>query len=225
MVIIPTGDELIAAPVPRRGQIIHDGNGPMIAAQAREAGIEACLARPVGDDADAMLAAIRAAIDHRPSLIVSTGGVSVGQRDCVVQALNALGAKIHFHGVLMRPGKPILFATLPGGILYFGLPGNPVSAYLGFRLFVFAALRAMQGMGPEAGMTFATEYSRRPGITLFLRCKVTWNSDGCHVHILGHQQSHRMRPLVEANFWLVLPPAQEGEFTPALFRLSPTISS
>jgi len=74
------------------------------------------------------VASIRQAVTTAPDLIISTGGISVGDHDQVPAALQALGATVHFRGVAMRPGKPVLFATLPNGCLYFGLPGNPVAA-------------------------------------------------------------------------------------------------
>jgi len=78
-------------------------------------------------------------------VIVLTGGVSVGDRDYVRPALDAIGATVHYHGVAMRPGRPQLFATLPDGAAVFGLPGNPLSAAVGLYEYVLPALRLLSG--------------------------------------------------------------------------------
>jgi molybdopterin biosynthesis enzyme len=76
---------------------------------------------------------------------VLSGGVSMGRYDFTKAALHALGAEVFFERVALRPGKPTVFARLPGGALVFGLPGNPVSVSVTFNLFARAALRRMQG--------------------------------------------------------------------------------
>lgn len=75
--------------------------------------------------------------------------MSKGFWDFIPASLKRLAARIHFHRVNIRPGKPVLFATLANGSLFFGLPGNPVSAAVGFRFFVGPALRALQNLEPE----------------------------------------------------------------------------
>ena len=82
-------------------------------------------------------------------LILTTGGVSAGRLDLVPDVVRALGGEILFHKVAIRPGKPILYARLPGGKHLFGLPGNPLAVAVGMRFFVIPALRAMQGMAAE----------------------------------------------------------------------------
>lgn len=191
--LFTTGDELGAA--------IPDANGPMIAAAIAELGLDAPQPIQLRDDGAQMIAALRAAVDaDAPDIIISTGGVSVGAHDHVVDALRALGATIHFHGVAMRPGKPVLFASLPNGSLCFGLPGNPVAALLGFRFFVLQAIRTMLGRAAEQGRAIAPPAAGKPGMTVFL--KASFDCASGEVDILKGQESHKLRPLISADSWV-----------------------
>jgi molybdopterin molybdotransferase len=122
----------------------------------------------------------------------------------------------------MRPGKPVLFATLPNGSVYFGLPGNPVAALVGARFFVLEAIRAMLGLPPEAAVQIASPVAAHPTATLFLKVHVDYRDGLPIVDILDGQQSHRMRPLLQSNAWLVVEPAAEGSANARLFPLDGT---
>jgi len=206
--ILSTGDELLAGPAAGG---IADGNGTMIAAMARALGLAFERLPPVGDDAEATGLALRQAMAASSNIIISTGGVSVGDHDYLPVALRQAGAQIHFHGVAMRPGKPVLFATLPNGSLYFGLPGNPVAAALGFRFFVTAAVRAMSGLPAESGRPVTVEVEPRPGVTSLLKARSVTCPEGTRIEILADQRSHTMRPLIDANCWLAVDRAASGE--------------
>lgn len=203
--VLTTGDELATLGNGDLGSVgVIDSNGPMVAAQACEAGAQVWLA-PAVDKASAIATAIdRTIAERRPDIIVSTGGVSVGQRDRVPEALARLGATVWFHGVSMRPGKPVLFATLPDGTLFFGLPGNPVAAFLGFRFFVTTALRVMLGLPTEVGCPVAVRTERRPGVTLVLKANSEIVDGQITAEPTAGQQSHVMRPLLGANAWLIV---------------------
>ncbi|HEY2908760.1 MAG TPA: gephyrin-like molybdotransferase Glp, partial [Gemmataceae bacterium] len=130
--ILATGDELVpvnAAPGP--GQI-RNSNGPMLAAQAAPLAAVADLGI-VRDSEDAMRAAIGKVL-ATSDVVILAGGVSAGKFDLVPGVLERLGVAAHFHKVRMKPGKPLLFGT-KDGVLVFGLPGNPVSAWVCFELF------------------------------------------------------------------------------------------
>jgi len=142
--IISSGDELIGVDdgPPARGQIVN-GNCPALAAAVREVGAVPRILPPVGDDAEATLAALRGGATG--DVLITTGGVSVGDHDHVGPALRALaGDAFDFWKVGIKPGKPLAFGFI-GDCAAFGLPGNPVSALVTFELFVRPALLAMMG--------------------------------------------------------------------------------
>jgi molybdopterin molybdotransferase len=134
--------------------------------------------------------------------------VSMGRHDFVPEALRALDAQLHFHKVRIRPGKPLLFARLAGGALFFGLPGNPVSCAVGQRFFVEPALRAMLGMTPEVPLQapLASDFTARAPLRFHLKGRVDCDAAGqLHAQVLAGQESFRILPLVASNAWIVLP--------------------
>lgn len=201
LAIFSTGDE-IADPAAPLGATQHaDSNRPMIEAMAQRLGLSIDRLGHAGETAaenDAMIAAALAADRH---IILSTGGVSKGEFDLVRPALERAGATILFHGVAMRPGKPLLVAALPGGRLYFGLPGNPVAALLGFRFFVTAAIRAMLDLPPEQGIPAVVEGEAREGTTVFLRGVLRQGADGHFVERAADQRSHTLRAVLTSDCW------------------------
>lgn len=144
--VVSTGDELVApGDAVREGQI-HDSNGVMLAAQARRAGARVTSVRVVKDDRAAIAAAIEDAAAEA-GVIILTGGVSMGSHDFVAPLLAERGFSGGFHRVRVKPGKPVWFGRR-GGVLAFGLPGNPVSAYVLFELLVRPALDKSRGLPP-----------------------------------------------------------------------------
>jgi len=142
VVVMSTGDELVGlGVVPRPGQI-RDANGPMLAALVRQAGGVPFLSGAVPDDRRAMMEAIDANLGHA-DLFVLTGGVSAGTRDHVRDVLAALG-EVHPFKVAMKPGMPQVFGIVEG-VPVLALPGNPVSAFVSFEVFVRPVLRHLQG--------------------------------------------------------------------------------
>jgi molybdopterin molybdotransferase len=140
--ILSTGDELIAAgDAPVAGKIVNT-NGHLLAALVTEAG---AVPRPLGivrDTREATIAAFERAMEC--DFVISSGGVSVGAYDFVKDALQALGAETKFWQVSMKPGKPVVVSRLRDRVV-FGLPGNPVSCFVSFHLFVAPALRKAMG--------------------------------------------------------------------------------
>ncbi|HEY1186581.1 MAG TPA: gephyrin-like molybdotransferase Glp [Gemmata sp.] len=147
--IIATGDELIEANMrPKLGKV-RNSNGPMLTAQTVRGG---GLPRYLGiarDDHAITKSLVGEGIDVSDIVLIA-GGMSVGDFDVVPAVLQDLGVTVHFRQVRVKPGKPILFGTTEKGKLVFGLPGNPVSAFVGFELFVRPALRILGGHA-EAG--------------------------------------------------------------------------
>lgn len=137
--VASTGDELVANPAPHQ---IRDSNGPMLAALAHALGAEVERRPALPDDTAALAQALRNSGDAR--ILLTSGGVSMGEHDHLPAVLRELGATILFHKIRLKPGKPMLAALL-GDLLVLGLPGNPVSAYLNALLFLPVALARLEG--------------------------------------------------------------------------------
>ncbi|QQE65481.1 molybdopterin molybdenumtransferase [Leptolyngbya sp. BL0902] len=157
--ILSTGDELVNPETPLQPGQIVDSNQYALAALVQAAGAEAILLGIVPDQPEALAVAIRSALS-RSDVILSSGGVSVGDFDYVDHILTDLGATLHIRAVAVRPGKPLTVATFPATAtqpsptLYFGLPGNPVSALVSFWRFVEPALRKRSGLRENWSPTF-----------------------------------------------------------------------
>jgi molybdenum cofactor synthesis domain-containing protein len=147
--VLATGSELVAVDQkPGRDQI-RDSNNLTIAAYAELAGARVERLPLAGDDTQLLKRQIAEAAD-RSDIVITSGGVSVGVYDFTKPALREVGAEFFFERVALRPGKPTVFARLPNGTLFFGLPGNPVSVSVTFNLFARTALLAMQGANDPA---------------------------------------------------------------------------
>jgi molybdopterin molybdotransferase len=143
LALLSTGSELVEVHQTPAAAQIRNSNTYSLAGYARRAGAEVIGAGIVHDDFDATRDAIAAAL-AQADVVMLSGGVSMGDYDLVKPALQALGAEILVEKVAMHPGKPTVFATL-GGKIIFGLPGNPVSVAVSFHLFALPVLRKLQG--------------------------------------------------------------------------------
>lgn len=206
--LLNTGRELVDDPAqPLASGEIRNSNGPYLARRIEQAGAELVLRQTVSDDAEAFFIAMEQARSAGAALVLSTGAVSMGRYDFIPDALRKLGATIHFHKVAIRPGKPLLFATLPNGALFFGLPGNPVSSAVGLRFFVEPALRAMLGLAPERPLRLPLlgGYRKRPALRFHLKGHVALDGDGrLQARVLPGQESFRIAPLAHSNAWIVV---------------------
>ncbi len=147
VVVLTTGDELVPPSTrPGPGQI-REGNTLHLAALARAAGAEVLRSGVLRDDAALLRAAFERALDGA-DVLVTTGGVSMGEYDLVGDALAAAGVEPVFHKVAIKPGKPVWFGVR-GATLVFGLPGNPVSCLVGHEVFVRPALLRLGGAEEE----------------------------------------------------------------------------
>lgn len=152
--ILTTGDELREAGEPLGPGEIYESNGTMLAALTAALGAVPVRLGSAGDERRALDARLAAGLAGADALVIA-GGVSVGERDLVKEALGVAGVEIDLWRVKVKPGKPFLYGRAPGkgGALVFGLPGNPVSAFVTFALFVRPALLQMMGAGlAECGM-------------------------------------------------------------------------
>jgi molybdopterin molybdotransferase len=179
--ILSTGDEIVPITQTPGPQEIRNSNAPMLAAQVRAVGAHASIAAPAPDEATALEQRLAHALAGADVLVV-TGGVSMGKYDLVEPALARLGAEVVFDGVAIRPGKPVTFGTAQGK-LWFGLPGNPLSAMVTFELFVRPALEMLAGAkvapAPLHDVALAAAWAGRPlPLTLFLPARVETGADG-----------------------------------------------
>lgn len=140
-----TGEELRPLGLRLRTHERRDSNGVALFLALCDYGCTNTCFGFVSDDLESLsLKANQALAEY--DVLIFTGGVSVGKYDFVPEAVRQIGAKVRFHGVAMKPGKPILYATLRGNRQIFGLPGNPLSAMTGFYEFVLPAVRRMSGV-------------------------------------------------------------------------------
>ncbi|MCO5054133.1 molybdopterin molybdotransferase MoeA [Thermomonas sp.] len=206
--LLNTGRELVDDPrLPLASGQIRNSNGPYLSQRLVEAGAELVLRQTVSDDPAAFTATLQQALDAGAQVLVSTGAVSMGRHDFIPDALRALGATIHFHKVNIRPGKPLLFATLPGGQAFFGLPGNPVSSAVGLRFFVEPLLRQMLGLPVEKPLRvpLAHAYNKRHPLRFHLKGRLAMDAAGqLQAQVLPGQESFRIAPLACSNGWIVL---------------------
>ncbi len=140
--ILATGTELAAAASPRGPSQIRESNSPMLGALLARAGCEVIQLGIVQDDKHLIEARARRGLEH--DVLLMTGGSSVGDYDFTPDILAQLGVEVHFDRVAVKPGKPTLFGTRDERVV-FGLPGNPVSAFVTFHLFVWPSLRKRAG--------------------------------------------------------------------------------
>lgn len=207
--VLSTGKELIdSANEPLAAGKIYNSNAPYLLSCAKAEGLEAVYGGVIADDAAVFEKTIRNIPEN--TVVISTGAVSKGTWDFIPDSLKKLSANIHFHRVNIRPGKPVLFATLPNGSYYFGLPGNPISAAIGFRFFVKPLLRALQGLQPEAPMMarLANGFSKKGNFRQFLKAELTLANAQLQVHIQAGQESFKISPMAHSNAWVVL---EEGQ--------------
>lgn len=232
--ILATGDELVpAGALPAPGQI-RNSNGPMLAAMVAAQGGEPWVLPAAPDRAAALDAALAEAATA--SLLLITGGVSAGKFDLVEPALARAGARFHFTGVRMQPGKPLVFGDLPRGgksaqgslLPFFGLPGNPVSSAVTFLLFgtsILAALAGKQEGGPRfalARMARHVDRSGKAGLTRFLPAYCDFNARGGalpEAAFVPWHGSGDLAAMARANCFLVIPEDERGLEPGAIVRI------
>jgi molybdopterin molybdotransferase len=200
--VIATGDEVVS------GQLV-DSNGLAVAGLVRALGADVITAS-VGDRLDDVAALLGARLDDCDA-VLTTGGVSVGERDHVPEALRRIGAEVRVHGVPMKPGKPFLFA-LRGGRPAFGLPGSPSACLVAFEMFARPALLALAGAArrhrPALTLPLAEPAEGKPG-----RARILWArlEDDGRVRPLGRDAAQVRGPaLADA---LVLIPSDAGDLS------------
>src|SRR5215469_4536582 len=203
--ILGTGDEVIEVDEPLGPGQIRNSNSYLLEAAVRRAGAEPQRLGVARDTVESLREKFTEAV--RCDLIITSGGVSVGEFDLVKNIMTEQG-EINFWRINMRPGKPVAFGHI-GNIALLGLPGNPVSAAVTFELFGRPIIRKMQGhkglCKPQVDVIAADgiqDHSRRRH---YVRAHVTWNGAQFIAHPTGNQGSHVMTSLLNANALMIIP--------------------
>jgi molybdopterin molybdotransferase len=204
--VVSTGDELVEVDeMPGPGKIVNS-NSYSLAAMVLEAGAIPLQLGIARDNREDLLDKFRAAA--RADIIVSSGGVSVGDYDLVKDIMAEIGSRIQFWRVAMRPGRPLAFGRLEGKPL-FGLPGNPVSSMVSFEQFIRPSILTMRGYrnifrrAVRAEMTDG--FSKKKGLKYFLRARVEYRDGKHYAAMTGEQGSGILKSMVLANGLIVLP--------------------
>jgi len=225
ILFLSTGKELVDAMEAslKHGEI-YNANKPFAMKFLEDFGMECHESAIINDDIDQFIATLNKSSEQNFDMIISSGAVSAGLSDFVKSGLEKVGANILYHKIKLKPGKPNLFATLPSGPLYFGLPGNPVATVIGLRFFLTTALRAMTGQSQERPMYARAKnhFSKKPGLQMILKGKTEHLKEGLlTVDILDGQESFMVRPFLTMNSWVFVPeeieriiPGEMVEFYP-----------
>ncbi len=219
--ILSTGDELRDIDQPLGPGDIPDSNSHMLAALVRRAGGVPVRLPLCGDDPVRLRQAISEAA--RADVVVSTGGVSVGAHDHVKEVVASLGGDLQGWRVDMKPGKPVAFARI-GTTPFLGLPGNPVSSFVAFWLFVRPVLRALQGALlpfdlPTLRVRLLQPMKRAGDRRHYARATVIVDGNGLAARPMSRQGSHQLTSAAGANALLVVPAGSElavGDLVDAL---------
>ncbi|MDQ3965673.1 MAG: molybdopterin molybdotransferase MoeA [Actinomycetota bacterium] len=213
IVVLSTGTELVepGARDLSPGEIF-DSNSFALLAQALDAGADARRLYAASDDAGVLRAAMEEALSSA-DVVVTSGGVSVGEKDLVKGALLSLGVEQVFWGIKLKPGKPVFFGTREDAC-FFGLPGNPVSAMVCFELFVRPALMRMMGREdkrrPRIEVYFDRNVENRFGRMHAMRVRLSRTEKGWRAESVGAQGSGLVSSLTKADALALIGPESEG---------------
>ena len=206
IIIFSTGDELLPVDVPLQPGKIHDSNAYTLSALiSRDGGLPEYLGI-VPDQEKAVRGSLETAVEHHADLILSSAGVSVGAFDFVRSIIQSDG-ELEFWRVNMRPGKPFAFGNFQG-VPFIGLPGNPVSAFVGYEVFGRPAILKLSGITNPIRSRIRTKVSEdieSDGRESYLRAVVHSKNGEWIARLTGHQGSGNLLSLVQANALLIIP--------------------
>lgn len=204
--LLSSGDELLSVDAPLESGKIRDSNSYTLAALVESAGAEVIRLGVAADRREAVEALVEQAATLQVDLILSSAGVSVGAFDYVKEVIESNG-RLDFWRVNMRPGKPLAFGEYRG-IPFIGLPGNPVSAFVGFEVFVRPALGRLGGLKtvsrPRVRVRLG-EAVESDGRESYLRAEIREENGVPTAYLSGHQGSGNLLSLVRANALLIIP--------------------
>ena len=199
--LIITGNEVRPPGAALKAGQIHDANSTALLSALRMIGMETVTVARAADQASAMRESIQAAL-RSSDVVITVGGISVGDRDFVREAMSACGVQERFWRIAMKPGKPNYFGT-KGKRMVFGLPGNPVSALLSFHFLVRPALARMSGRDLPPPLVvqarLEADLSKRPGRLEFVRMRLSHDGKHDTAAPVSLQESHMLSGVAEAN--------------------------
>ncbi len=206
--VICTGKEIVNGS-------INNSNGPYLKALLAESHV-ILQSYHVVDDTPALFETLfQAILQDQPDMILTTGGVSAGKWDFIPDSLQKMGMTLHFHKLSIQPAKPVLCGSI-GSTWIVGLPGNPISVAVSARFVAIPLLRQLQSL-PEEHPEYAQltgPVQKKPGFRVFFRGRKTTTATGqVQVEVFKEQQSFKIRPLLDANCWIVLDETQ-NEYQP-----------
>ena len=201
--VVSSGGEVVEPGTPLTPGKIYNTNTIYMKARLSQLGARVMMTRTVGDDLGVMAEALKQAADQA-ELVVTTGGVSVGQKDLTEEALLSIGAKILFHGIAIKPGMPTLAAE-KDGVLFIGLSGNPFSAAIPFEMLARMVLSEKMSDPSlklrRETLTAVTGFSKDSRKRRFLRGK----AEGKEVWLPDQQANGQMRSMVGCNCLIEIP--------------------
>jgi molybdopterin molybdotransferase len=204
--LFSSGDELMEVNAPLTAGKIHDSNSYMLTALLQNAGVDVISLGVANDTRESVDAILQKTINENIDLIISSAGVSVGAFDFIKEAIESRG-KLDFWRVNMRPGKPLAFGEYQGKP-FIGLPGNPVSAFVGFEVFVRPALEKLSGKLDGTRQTVKVRCEDEilsDGRESYLRAKIRTENGIQIAKLTGHQGSGNLLSLVQADALLIIP--------------------
>jgi molybdopterin molybdotransferase len=208
--ILSTGDELVDLDAKAEDHQIINSNTYLLASQVLESGAQPMVLGIVRDRKDDIKEKLKSA--DKADIIITSGGVSVGDYDFVKDAIQDLGSEIVFWKIAMKPGKPLTFSMLNKRPL-FGLPGNPVSSFVSFEQFVRPAILKMSGHTDLLRKTIRATLTedikkKNDGRRHFLRSNLTYQNGSYSVTVLSGQGSNMLASLASANSLLIIPESE-----------------
>ncbi|KXK14642.1 MAG: molybdopterin biosynthesis protein MoeA [Chloroflexi bacterium OLB14] len=204
--LLSSGDELLDVDVPLEEGKIRDSNSYMLASLLENENVDVLRLGVAKDSKEAVTNLFEQAVNQKADLILSSAGVSVGAYDFIKEVIESNG-KMEFWKVNMRPGKPLAFGKYKG-INFIGLPGNPVSAFVGFQVFVQPALQKMKGSMEQNQAKIKVRSEKEiesDGRESYLRVNIQITDGVTWAKLTGNQSSGNLLSVVQADALLIIP--------------------
>lgn len=211
--VVSTGKEVVPyATATITPQQVRNSSAPFLQAYFSSLGCDVDVFEQSEDSPEKFHQRFQELLRNSYDVLLTTGGVSMGNWDYVTDSLSEMGVRTEFHKVAIRPGKPLLFGVHEkSGTAVFGLPGNPVSTAVGASFFVTSYLNALRGEPTQRVLSVPCSHSiKKPqGLRSFFKARIESANGVSRVRILPGQGSYMLHSLLEANCWAVLP--EEGD--------------